>query len=178
MKETDDTLLVRQCLEGKSEAFEAIVDRYQNVIFNLALRMSNDSDDAEDIAQTVFIKAYEGLVSFNPRYKFFSWLYRIAINESLNYASLRRQHETLDESVISNDKPADEKYCDFELSHTIQNALMELALDYRIILVLKHFQDLSYSEIAYVLEIPEKTVKSRLFTARQSLRTILIRERI
>ncbi len=170
----DDRVLVRQCLDGHSEAFEQIVDKYHKTVFNAALRILNDVEDAADITQSVFLKVFENLGTFNARYKFFSWLYKITINESLNFLNRRRQYDQIDEALAAADKPPDERYRDVERSEKIQEALMELSLDYRVVLVLNHFHDLTYKEIAYILEIPEKRVKSRLFSARQLLRDKLL----
>ena len=112
------------------------------------------------------------------RYKFFSWLYKIAINESLNTLRQRKQINSIDDDFVSTDKGPDEKYYDLEKGERIQQALMEIGIDYRTTIVLNYFHDLSYDEISYVLEIPVKTVKSRLFTARKLLRTILIKEEL
>ena len=178
MIEPDDKILVRQCLRGDIKAFESLVDKYQKVVFNVAYRIANDFDDAEDITQSVFIKAFERLGDFNPRYKFFSWIYRIALNESINHANLRKHGEELNESLASDDGTPEESYRQSELCDQVQKALMKLPVDYRVVVVLKHFQNLSYDEISYVLDIPERTVKSRLFSARNSLRDILLKKGI
>jgi len=86
----NDTDLVQECLAGNTKAFEALIDKYQKKIFNIVYRMTGNDDDAEDITQSVFIKVYEKLSSFNPKYKFFSWLYRIALNESLNLMNQKK----------------------------------------------------------------------------------------
>ena len=177
-QDVDDPTVVRRCLKGESRAFEVIIDRYQKTIYNLALRMVSDAQDAEDIAQTVLIKVYENLRSYNPKYKFFSWMYRIALNESINFVQQRKKLEEIDADVVSNDGAPDQEYSEIELRENVQLALMRLKVDYRVVIVLSHFQDLSYDEIAYILEIPIKTVKSRLFTARQLLREILIKRRV
>ncbi|MBI4548248.1 MAG: sigma-70 family RNA polymerase sigma factor [Ignavibacteriae bacterium] len=171
-----DVEIVQQCLNGHKNAFRFIVQRYHKTIFNAAFRILNDYDDATEVTQSVFVKAYENLYTFNKRYKFFSWLYRIAVNESLNFLGQRKHTDEVDESIISRDKTPYESYDDLEIQDKIQNALMRLNLDYRVVIVLCHFQDLSYKEISYVLDIPEKTVKSRLFTARQLLRGLLMKE--
>ncbi len=173
MLKTSDEDLVQQVLSGKRKAFETLVDRYQKAIFNVAYRTTRNYDDSEDITQTVFIKAFENLRSFNPSYKFFSWLYRIAVNESINYVNQRKQVQSINEEFVSQDKTADEKSHENEISKTIQNALLEMDINYRVVIILRHFQDFSYKEMGYILDIPEKTVKSRLFTARQLLKDIL-----
>ncbi|MCG8604169.1 sigma-70 family RNA polymerase sigma factor [bacterium] len=175
MSEVDDITLINRCLQGQTEAFEPIVDRYQKAIFNVALRMLNDYEDAQDIAQSVFVKAFENLVSFNPKYKFFSWIYRMAVNESINYLSKRKSIEEIQDNVIARDKTPEQEMLDRDLSDQVQEALMDLNMDSRAVLILKHFEGFSYREISFILEVPEKTVKSRLFSSRQQLKDILLK---
>ncbi len=177
MPEQDDSILVRLSLGGDQVAFEQLVDRYQKPIFNAALRIINNYEDAADITQLVFIKAFENLESFNPKYKFFSWLYRIAVNESLNYLNGKRQFEHVDEELPSHEKTPHEVVDDLEEKESLQSALMELDEHNRIVVVLRHLHELSYKEISYILDMPEKTVKSRLFTARKLLKDIIQRKR-
>jgi RNA polymerase sigma-70 factor (ECF subfamily) len=176
--ERTDRELVGECLAGSRQAFEALVDRYQRVIFNVAYRMVNNYEEAEDITQAVFIKGFENMKSFNPRYKFFSWLYRIAVNESLNVIRARKRMVDLSPGLVSTGKTPEEAYGDAELGAKIGEALMQLDPDYRIVIVLKHLRECSYKEISDILEIPEKTVKSRLFTARMLLRGVLVEKGI
>ncbi|NIS25637.1 sigma-70 family RNA polymerase sigma factor [candidate division KSB1 bacterium] len=163
-------------MNGNTQAFEAIVDRYQEPIFNAALRMVDDYDDAQDIAQLVFVKAFEKLNKFNPKYKFFSWIYRMVINESINFLSQRKQHEDLNVNLVAKERTPDQQFENLELSAKIQTALMALNIEYRAVVILKHFEGFSYKEIGYILDTPEKTVKSRLFTARQQLREVLVKQ--
>ena len=169
-----DADLVRECLAGNQRAFETLVRKYEKPIFNVALRILKDRDDAMDVAQTVFVKAYEKLESFDEKREFFSWIYRIAINESINASKrMRRQDEY--ESGVTAALPAtqEEQRSAEVLSEEIERAIEVLTLDYRMVIVLRHFHDFSYQEMAEILDIPEKTVKSRLFTARQQLKEIL-----
>jgi RNA polymerase sigma-70 factor (ECF subfamily) len=176
MTEAEDLRLVRECLDGNIKAFESIVDKYNKPIFNLALRMVRAREDAQDVAQAVFLKAYENLASFNVKYKFFSWIYRMAINEAINLLKQRKQVDELDQNLRALEKTPEEGFDESTLRGVIQEALMKLDIDYRAVVILKHFEDFSYEEIGYILDLPEKTVKSRLFTARQRLRDILIKE--
>ena len=175
MSDRADALLVQDCLSGRSEAFGTLVDRYQVTMFNVSLRIVRDREDAADVTQTAFFKAFENLKSFNPRYKFFSWLFRIVVNESLNQLKRSRVYTELDEQLLSDEPGPDEKYHQEELQDRIESALTDLKLEYRVVLVLRHFQDLSYQDISYITDVPEKTVKSRLFTARKLLREKLMR---
>ncbi len=172
----DDNILVRRCLQGDKKAFEEIVDRYQKTVFNAAFRILNDYEDAADVAQSVFIRVYENLEKFSARYKFFSWLYKITVNESLNFLKQRKQIGGIAAEEVADAKTPEDLYKDVELSESIQQALMQIGLDYRLVIVLRYFQDLSYNEISYVLDTPEKTIKSRLFTARNLLKNIMSEE--
>jgi RNA polymerase sigma-70 factor (ECF subfamily) len=175
MNEDNDRLAIEQCLAGNTEAFAMLVDRYEKVIFNVAYRMTSDYDASDDIAQAVFVKAFENLKSYDRKYKFFSWLYRMAINESLNYLKQGTRNAELSPTLPSKEKAPDESYMEAELHHKIQDALMALQPEYRAILVLRHYGGCSYGQIAEIAGIPEKTVKSRLFTARHLLRDVLAR---
>jgi RNA polymerase sigma-70 factor (ECF subfamily) len=143
------------------------------VIFNVAYRMTSDHDASEDIAQAVFVKAFEKLRGYDPRFKLFSWLYRMAINESLNYLKQQRRTEELSPGLASNAKSPDECYREADLHQKIQGALMALDDDSRTLIVMRHYGDCSYKEMAEILGIPENRVKSRLFTARGLLRDVL-----
>ena len=122
-----DWKIIKQCLAGQTGNFEALIDRYQKPIFNLAYRMVSDFQDAEDITQTVFIKAYESLNSFNPKYKFFSWIYRMAINETLNVINKKNQLAELDQNAVSQEKQPDTYYEEKELSQNIQESIDHMA---------------------------------------------------
>jgi RNA polymerase sigma-70 factor, ECF subfamily len=169
MHEDGDGRLVERCRAGDKRAFEALLVRYQKPVFNAALRMLRNPDDARDVAQTVFLKAYEHLADYDPSFKFYSWIYRVAINESINVLQRRRQHEPiagdeLDESVGPEGQVAGQ-----QIGAGIQRALMTLKPDYQSVIVLRHLLDCSYQDMAEILSLPEKTVKSRLFAARQQL---------
>jgi len=171
-----DRALVKRWLEGQRDAAGGLVDRYQKRLFNVALRMLNNVQDAEDVTQTVFLNAFLKLRTYNPRYKFFSWIYRMTVNESLNMLKRRKPTVTLeDELDIRAPGAAPDRAA--EVQDRVGKALMSLKPDDRAVVVLRHFVSFSYQEIADVLEIPVRTVKSRLYTARERLRPTL-RERV
>ena len=175
MNYDEDSKYVEECLSGDVKAFEKIVDKYQKVIFRLVMRIANNYDDAEDIAQSIFIKVYGKLDTFNPQYKFYSWLYKMAVNETINFCNKRKKSKYLKGNIIQREKnPADIADTD-DIDEKIQSAIVKLDMNYRIPLVLKYFMSYSYSEIAEILEIPERTLKSRLFTARHLLKEELIK---
>lgn len=163
---------MRRYLEDDRDAAGALVDRYQQRLFNVALRMLRDVQDAEDVTQTVFLNAFRQLRTYDPKYRFFSWVYRMTVNESLNVLKRRKPAVTLEEEpdILAPGAGPDRAT---ESEDRVGRALMQLKPDDRAVVVLKHFVSFSYEEIAEVLEIPVKTVKSRLFTARERLRLVL-----
>ena len=174
----DDETLIRECLEGNDRAFEILLERYERKVFNGALRMVNNRDDASDITQNVFLRVYENLGRFDARYKFFSWIYRIMVNESINFLRRKKPVDPVEDTLPSKHRSPLESLRGAELCEAIQGALMSLKPDYRSVIVLRHFHGFSYREMSEILEIREETVKSRLFSARQSLRDLVIRRGI
>jgi RNA polymerase sigma-70 factor (ECF subfamily) len=173
MAREDEEDLVARSLEGDSRAYGRLIDAHQRVLFNLAFRMVNDLEDAKDLTQIVFIKAYQNLSTFERGRKFFSWIYRIMVNESLNWIARRKSVESLDEGMETPESGPDRIAESNEMNGIIQEALTELSIDHRQVILLRHFAQLSHQEMSELLEIPEKTVKSRLFTARRVLGEIL-----
>ena len=167
-----DEALVARCLGGEVEAFETIVSRYQRVLFNAAYRLLGDREDARDVAQVAFVKAYEKLASFDPHYRFFSWIYRIVVNEALNTRDRRRPSAPL-LADVPDGGGIEEALASRERSDGVQAALLRLPPEDREVIVLRHFAELSYAEIAEALGLAEKTVKSRLHEARQRLGRML-----
>lgn len=169
----DDRVFVERCLRGDTAAFRPLVERYQKLLFTVALRMLGDYAEATDAAQTAFTRAYEHLASYDRRHRFFSWLYRILVNECLNLRRSRRPLDPIDPALAGADDPH-LGVRRAELRATVQSALLRLPRRNREVVVLRHFADMSYHEIAEVLGVPEKTVKSRLYTARQQLGEMLL----
>jgi RNA polymerase sigma-70 factor (ECF subfamily) len=163
-----DADLVARCLRGEVEAFEPLVLRYQRVLFNVAWRMLGDREEARDVVQGAFVKVWEKLGTFDPRYRFFSWIYRIVLNESLNARGRRAPFDPLVTDVPAPGGP-EEALHSRERTDCLQAALQGLAEGDRQVIVLRHFAELSYSEIGDALGLAEKTVKSRLHEARQRL---------
>jgi RNA polymerase sigma-70 factor (ECF subfamily) len=171
-----DRALVRGFLAGERAAGDELVDRYQRSVFNVALRMLGNVQDAEDVTQTVFGNAFSALDRYDPGYRFFSWIYRMTVNESVNALKRRRHVVSLDGSF---DLPAADGVSEgaADAEERIGRALLELKPDDRAVVVLRHFVSFSYEEISDVLGVPVKTVKSRLFTARERLRQALVEAR-
>jgi len=165
-----DAKLVEDCRNGDTRAFGMLIGKYEKPVFNAALRMLGNRDDAADVTQTAFLKVFERLETYNPDYRFYSWLYRIVINESIDVLNQRKRTTELDETRMPHWDTPEHAIRQSQLSATMQDALMTISADYRTVIVLKHFMDCTYQEISRILDIPEKTVKSRLFTARQLLK--------
>lgn len=171
-----DQALVERYRKGDRDAFTDLVIRYQRPIYNAAFWILRSADDARDIAQAVFLKVAEHLDEYDSKHRFFSWIYRIAVNESLNLLRRNGHEEALDDEI---DLPGPEssnpesQARDAEQSRRIERALLSLSPSNRTVLVLRHFSECSYQEIAQILDIDEKTVKSRLFEARHRLRDLL-----
>ena len=174
----DDAKIVEACLAGDGKAYRMLIDRYERKLFNAAYRVVDDYEDAMDATQTAFVKAYQNLRSFDPSRRFFSWIYRILLNESLNIVKARKRFDRLDDDVTVTSRNPEESFGDDETGRRVQSALMDLKTDHRVVIVLKHFQDMSYREMSEVVGVPEKTIKSRLFSARQQLKDILLRKGI
>lgn len=169
----DDDVLVHRSLAGDTDAFGVLVTRYQKVMYTLAMRMLGNAESAGDVTQDAFIKAYHGLPTFDPKYRFYSWMYRIVVNECLNAIRSRPPLDPLDAEIAGLDNPFETTLAD-ERHQQITAALRRLTPEYRSVVVLRHFAGQSYGEIATALGIPEKTVKSRLYSARQQLGEMLL----
>jgi RNA polymerase sigma-70 factor, ECF subfamily len=171
-RDAEDSALVDRCRNGDTAAFEPIVEHYQRLLFTVAFRILGDPDEARDAAQNAFVKAYQKLETFDPSRRFFSWIYRILLNECLNVRRDRHPHEQLTPDLAAAGSPVDllERA---ERRRRVQAAVRALPVDQREVIVLRHFTELSYDEIADALQVPAKTVKSRLHTARQRLSQML-----
>lgn len=171
-----DAVLVSGCKRGDRRAMSQLVSHYQQPVFNAAYRILGNLDDAADATQTVFLKVFEHISDYDEKFKFFSWIYRIAVNECLNQLKKRRPQESLDDCEVSPWQGPAEELDSKRLRERVQGALMSLGDDYRTVVVLKHISSCSYQQISEILQLPEKTVKSRLYSARQLLKKVLENE--
>lgn len=171
-----DQALVQRYRRGDRDAFTELVIRYQRPVYNAAFWILKSAEDARDVAQDVFLKVAEHLDEYDGQHRFFSWLYRIAVNESLNLLRRNGHEEPLDEDVdlpgVDSGNPEAQARA-AERGRFIERALLRLSPADRTVIVLRHFAECSYQEIASILDVDEKTVKSRLFEARQRLRDLL-----
>lgn len=170
-----DRALVERFRNGDRDAFTELMVRYQRPIYNAAFWILRSADDARDVAQSVFLKVAEHLDEFDGQRRFFSWIYRIAVNESLNLLRRNDHEEALDDEIDLPGGSGDPEShaSDAQRTRDVERALLTMSSMDRTVIVLRHFSECSYQEIASVLGVDEKTVKSRLFEARQRLRELL-----
>jgi RNA polymerase sigma-70 factor (ECF subfamily) len=174
MYESEDKKIIENVLSGNTDSFRLLIDRYQKTIYNLTYRITGDPEDAKEVTQCIFVKIYSNLNKYNPAYKFFSWMYRIAINESLSFQKTKRNFSTIDENMYSDQDNPEKILDDKAKEKEIQQAIKRLKYDYRILIIMKYYEGFSYEKISSVTGIPVKKIRSRLFTARQILKDDLI----
>jgi RNA polymerase sigma-70 factor (ECF subfamily) len=171
MSEEVDAARVRECLAGNPQAFAALVEQYEGPVFNVAVRTLRNPEDARDVAQTVFLKAYQNLSSYDPRFKFYSCIHRMAINESLDILRVRRRSAgPVDEQFPADGAGPAELVAGDQLSEVVLDAVQKLNPEHRAVIMLKYFVDRSYEDVGQILGIETGTVKSRLYEARPQLK--------
>ena len=160
--------LIRKSLNGDLKSFEVLIDEYQDRIFRLISGIVKNHATSQEITQDVFIKSWKNLKKYDFQYNFKSWLYKIAVNESLNTLKKTRVFEEYDENIHVIESDIDD--IDVLKLNKLNLAIAKLNQDQRIIVQLKHFENFTYKEISQIIDVPEKTVKSRLYSARMVLR--------
>jgi RNA polymerase sigma-70 factor, ECF subfamily len=180
-----DADVVRRILAGDGDLFAVLVDRYRIRLFRFVQRFTNDAEDARDVTQDVFLKVYGALDSYDPRYKFSTWLFRIAGNAAIDHLRRRRiralplelpADEDGGERRVDPKETRPDPYEDLakrRLRAALDAAIERLPDDYRELISLRHYGELPYEEIAELKGMPLGTVKNKLFRARQALRDLL-----
>ncbi len=184
-EQPDDRTLVARILGGDGDLFTELVTRYEKRVINYVYRITHRYEDAHDLAQDIFVKVYLALDRYDPKYQFSTWLFRIAQNSAID--ALRKK--TLSEVPLSRpteDEPGgkDREFADAgispyralknkQLSAAIDKAVANLPADYRELIQLRHFAEMSYEEIASMKKLPLGTVKNKLFRARNLLKDAL-----
>ena len=187
----DDAVLVEQSRRGDLAATERLILRYQNRIYNVILKMCANADDAAELTQDTFVKVLENIDRFEGRSSFYTWLFRIAVNLTLNYCKrnvklgLRSLDIEQDEQyqqvrgqlkgILADESSPDPAVvaANKELCEIVKEALMRLDDDQRAVVILRDIEDMDYAQIAEVLDVELGTVKSRLSRARGNLREIM-----
>lgn len=185
MEPPTDEALVSATLEGDPDSFRELVERYQNRLVSYLYRRLRNLDEAQEVAQEVFLKIYQALDRFDPKYRFSTWIFRVAQNAAIDLMRKRRlklvpltrqddeDDETRDWDLPSPERDAYGDLRNVERGEAIRDAIEDLPEEYRELIVLRHFGDLSYDEIATSQEMPLGTVKNKLFRGRQMLKETL-----
>ncbi len=186
--ERSDEEIVSEVLSGNREAFGRLVQRYQHGIVNYLNTMTRNYEDALDLSQEVFVKAFRNLHQYRQQYRFSSWLYRIAHNQAMDFfRKMHPQAVSIDESIqledgdIKRELVADDLSPEQSLQRKQQQEAIAHAIDrlppaYRSLIVLRHLNHLSYDDIATVSDLPLGTVKTRIYRGRERLRALLLTE--
>lgn len=185
MVKEDDRELIAQARSGDERAYRALISKYERPVYNICLRMMRDREEARDLAQEAFMKVFAMLDRYNPAFAFSNWLLKITSNLCIDAIRKRRVDTVpMDEPVhgakgdverqyASPHAGPEERLIDKERTAVLLRAIDGLPEHYRIMIVLRHQQELSYEEIAQVMDIPLGTVKARIHRAREMLRVRL-----
>ena len=188
MTREEESRIVQKVIRGDVNAFETLVLAYEKNVYNIALRMTGNSEDASDMTQETFIKAYNSLQSFRGDSKFSVWLYRIATNVCLDFLRSKSRRPTVSLSVednegdevqldVADESQSPELLLDRQMTReSVRRGLETLSPEYRQILLLREIQGLSYEEISQALGLEAGTVKSRIFRARKKLCAFLLQD--
>ena len=184
--ERTEALLIADLCEGDETALAPLVEKYKRMVYRLAMQITKNHADADDVMQETFIKVYRSIRTFRKDAAFETWLYRIAVNEALNFVKRReRQRASTLETASEADYEAITRYRaqiandphvhaeKAELRHHVTEAVNSLSLKHRTVVILHEFEGLTHAEIASILNCSEGTVRSRLHYARKKLRTLL-----
>jgi len=178
----EEKAIIRSVQMGDAAAFEDLVNAYKQKAYYVALGFVGNHEDALDLSQDAFVKAFKAIKTFDLNSPFFPWFYKIIKNHCLNYIkkNQRVRNDSLEEleeetfAQFEDERPGPrDVYADSETRHQLWRAIDRLKPDFREIIIMKHFHNLSYKEIAEALNIPIGTVMSRLFNARQELRELM-----
>jgi RNA polymerase sigma-70 factor, ECF subfamily len=182
----EDTALVQKSRKGEMAAYDELVRRYQERIYATIYHMTSNHEDANDLAQETFVKAYQALKSFKGDSSFYTWIYRIAVNKTINFLKQRknRAHLSLNDldfsaerdpdlvALISDKTPRRDAHLS-ELQEKLNGAMQKLSKRHRLVVALHDVQGLSHEEIGKIMDCNIGTVRSRLFYARQQLQAYL-----
>lgn len=170
-----DYEIVKLCLEGRTEAFEMLVERYQRLVYSIALNYLKDPALSEDAAQEAFVKAYMHLRSYNPEFRFSTWITRITHNTCVDLIRKRKETTPIDDAFEVPDprKTPEDMVIAKEKRKKLEWLVNQLDHKYKQPLMLYHVSGLKYEEIAACLDVPMSIVKNRIFRARKMLKELL-----
>ncbi|MTI68975.1 MAG: sigma-70 family RNA polymerase sigma factor [Firmicutes bacterium] len=184
----NDEYLVKEIQRGNSKVFSQLVDNYKNRIYAMAYKFTKDYQETQDLSQEIFIKIYNQIDKFKFKSKVSTWIYRVATNTCLDWKKKKRpnviewenittgENEALNDN-IQMDLPL-EKLLKEEYQDRIHNIISNMKDMYKTVIIMYHFNEMSYGEIANVLDVPQKTVETRLYRARRNLKDELKKEKL
>ncbi len=186
MPDPDEDALVLKAQQGDVHAFDQLVERYQSKIYGLVYNMTSNREDAEDLVQEVFVKAYRALPHFKGKSSFYTWLYRIAVNKTINYRKKRNRKRAMSLDEFDSEIKLDDVYHDLtskgsplrnlsltELQKKMNEALQNLSEKHRTVVILHDMQGVPHEDIAKMTGASVGTIRSRLFYARRQLQAEL-----
>ncbi|MDZ7860258.1 MAG: sigma-70 family RNA polymerase sigma factor [Candidatus Krumholzibacteriota bacterium] len=178
----EDIKLINRCLEGDEKSFEILLNKYKGPVFSICLRMVNNRDDAEDLSQDLFIRVFNMLDRYNPAFPFSSWIYRITSNLCIDFLRKKKRNRllstdqpikgkdgTMQRQLVSKEIGPERKTEVSEKMKALEESIGMLPEPYRIIIILRHQQQLSYEEISDMLAVPLGTVKARIHRGRKMI---------
>lgn len=172
--ELDDTALVAASKSGNQDAFAILVQRHQRRVFNLVFRTLQDYEEANEVTQDAFFSAWQGLPSFRGDARFSTWLYRIAYNCALKQLEQRKRDNAIQAAIqsepLDNGDQIDAELEAHDRQAIVREHLLTLPAKYRVVLILRHLQEMTYEEMAEILTMPIGTIKTHLFRARNLLK--------
>ncbi|MCI5892602.1 MAG: sigma-70 family RNA polymerase sigma factor [Clostridiales bacterium] len=189
---TDENKLIKKAQKGDADAFEKIISEYQNVVYSVAYRYADNAEDAADMSQEIFLKMFRNINTFQFKSKLSTWIYRVATNTCIdlvkktknvrNTYSIDDGYENSDGETKFNEIADDSSQPDIavengEIRDVINMAISRLSDDYRLVIILRDIQGLSYDEISEIVGCSVGTVKSRISRGRKNLREILFEDR-
>lgn len=187
---TDDKKLIKKAQKGDTEAFEKLIEKYQNVVYGIAYRYAQNSDDAADMAQEVFLKMFKNINTFKFKSKLSTWIYRVAANTCIDLAK-KTGNDNNTYSIDDSSSDYGSRYLEVadpspepvevvlggEIKDAVNTAISSLNEEYRTVIILRDIEGLSYDEISEIIDCSVGTVKSRISRGRKILRKILSQNR-
>ena len=186
LTQEEDETLVASAQRGEASAFDVLVERYKQRLYATVYHMTGNHEDANDLVQDAFIKAYKSLQSFKGQSSFYTWIYRIAINRTINFLKRRKDRGHLSLNNVQSDVETDPDYVELmshvthrrevglnELQEKLNEALQKLSEEHRAVVIMHDVQGMTHADIAKATGCSEGTVRSRLYYARQQLQGLL-----
>ena len=180
-KRKEDKRLIEQALSGGEKAYESLLNKYRNLVFSIMLKMARNKQEAEDLTQEAFMKAFSSLASFNDEFAFSTWLMKIASNNCIDFLRKRKlrtysihepvqyKDEKIEIDIPDHDPTPEKTLIQSERNRMIEETIQALPERYRYVIILRHKEEKSYEEIAEIMNLPLGTVKAQIFRAREIL---------